>query len=76
MDDLDVEAFVTEILSASQNANCNVLDIHRLIPEAIRPDTRQMNRVLYRMESSHQLRRVPPKGSSSQKSTWKCCNKL
>ena len=76
MDDLDIEAFVTEILSASQNANFNVLDIRRLIPEAIRPDTRQMNRVLYRMESSHQLRRVPPKGSSSQKPTWKCCNKL
>jgi len=74
MDDYDVEAFVTEMLSASQNSKCNVLDIRRQFPEAIRPDTRQLNRVLYGMESSNLLRRGPPKGTS-QKPTWKLSGK-
>lgn len=70
VDDHDIEEFVIEMLSASQNTKCNVLDIRRQFPEAVRPDTRQLNRVLYQMESSNKLKRGPPKGSS-QKPTWK-----
>ena len=66
----DLKTFITEILSSSSNAICNVLDIRRQFPEAVRPDTRQLNRVLYQMESQKQLKKGPPKGCN-QKPTWK-----
>ena len=61
-DDNDIESYVVEILSAQgQQESFNVLDIRRLFPEAICPDTRQLNRVLNQMESSQKLRKGPPK---------------
>ena len=70
-DDNDIESYVVEILSAQgQQESFNVLDIRRLFPEAICPDTRQLNRVLNQMESSQKLRKGPPK-ACNQKPTWK-----
>ena len=72
MDDEDVENFVSETLKQVvyfNRKNLNVLDIRRRFPEAIRPDTRQLNRVLYDMESSGRLKKGPPK-RSNRKPTW------
>jgi 25S rRNA (uracil2634-N3)-methyltransferase len=71
VEDKDVELYVIELLALSEtsNAQCNVLDIRRSFPEGIRPDTRQLNRVLYQMESSKLLKKGPPHGSN-QKPTW------
>ena len=70
-DDNDIESYVVEILSAqAQQKSVNVLDIRCLFPEAICPDTRQLNRVLHRMESAQMLRKGPPK-ACNQKPTWK-----
>ena len=72
MNDEDVENFVSETLKEVvyfNRKNLNVLDIRRRFPEAIRPDTRQLNRVLYDMESSGRLKKGPPK-KSNRKPTW------
>jgi hypothetical protein len=76
VEDQDIELYVTELLSSSpaRNFQCNVLDIRRLFPEGIRPDTRQLNRVVCRMESSKLLKRGPPNGLN-QKPTWQCTSK-
>ena len=68
VNDQDIEMYTTEILSKS-STGINVLDIRRLIPESIRPDTRQLNRVLYHMESSNIVKKGPPNGSN-KKPTW------
>ena len=74
MNDEDVENFVSETLKEVvylNRKNLNVLDIRRRFPEAIRPDTRQLNRVLYDMESSGRLKKGPPKKyGSNLKPTW------
>ncbi|KAL7529751.1 hypothetical protein ACHAWF_007552 [Thalassiosira exigua] len=70
VDDDYAKAIVMEILSVSQEESWNVLDIRRRFPEATRPDTRQLNRVLYQMESSNQLIKGAPK-KVNQKPTWK-----
>lgn len=67
--DDDIEILVTEVLSIYQDAKRDVLDIRRQIPEAIRPDTRQLNRVLYKMELLKRVRRGPSK-TCNQKPTW------
>ena len=71
VDDRDIESHVNELLtsSLSSNSKYNVLDIRRLFPESIRPDTRQLNRVLYHMEMSKVVKKGPPNGSN-QKPTW------
>jgi 25S rRNA (uracil2634-N3)-methyltransferase len=69
--DGNVETFAVEVLSSSQQDNLDALDIRRRLPEAIRPDTRQLNRVLYHMESSGRVTKGPPNGSSNKKPTWK-----
>ena len=69
VNDNDIQALVTEILSSSSQSQRNVLDIRRQLPEAIRPDTRQLNRVLYDMEGLGELKRGPPK-SCNHKPTW------
>lgn len=68
VNDQDIETYTTEVLSKS-STGINVLDIRRLIPESIRPDTRQLNRVLYHMESSNIVKKGPPNGSN-KKPTW------
>jgi len=68
VNDQDIKTYTTEILSKS-STGINVLDIRRLIPESIRPDTRQLNRVLYLMESSNIVKKGPPNGSN-KKPTW------
>ena len=66
----EYQSFVMDVLhSLPQNTNSNVLDIRRQFPEAIRPDTRQLNRVLYQMEASNMITKGPPK-SCNQKPTW------
>jgi len=70
VDDGDIEAYAIEILLVSKDKSCNVLDIRREFPEAIRPDTRQLNRILYRLESMNRLKKGPSK-RTSQKPTWK-----
>ena len=67
--DDDIESLVTEVLSLRQDAKRDVLDIMRQLPEAIRPDTRQLNRVLYKMEVLKKVKRGPPK-TCNQKPTW------
>ena len=69
--DDDIESCVMNVLHSllPQNTNSNVLDIRRQFPEAIRPDTRQLNRVLYQMEASNMIKKGPPK-SCNQKPTW------
>lgn len=67
--DDDIERLVMDVLSSRQDAKRDVLDIRRQLPEAIRPDTRQLNRVLYQMEALKKLKRGPPK-TCNQKPTW------
>ena len=67
--DDDIERLVTEVLSSRQDGKRNVLDIRRQLPEAIRPDTRQLNRVLYQMEALKKVKRGSPK-TCNQKPTW------
>lgn len=67
--DDDIERLVTEVLSFYQHAKRDVLDIRRQLPEAIRPDTRQLNRVLYKMELLKRVKRGPSK-TCNQKPTW------
>jgi hypothetical protein len=76
VEDQDVELYVLELLalSTTSNSQCNVLDIRRSFPEGIRPDTRQLNRVLYQMESSKHLKKGPPYGSN-RKPTWQYISK-
>ncbi len=47
LDDHDVEVFVIGILSSAPTAEFDVLDLRREFPEAICPDTRQLNKVVY-----------------------------
>ena len=75
VDDVDLESCVTEILSSSSSKAAtkplNVLDIRRQFPEAIHPDTRQLNRVLYQMEASKKVKRGPPsRKATNKKPTW------
>ncbi|KAL9188204.1 hypothetical protein ACHAXT_006582 [Thalassiosira profunda] len=65
----DIETFVIEVLSGDQNERFNVLDIRRRFPEAILPDTRQLNRVLYAMESRKLLKKGSP-NAWNKKPTW------
>ncbi len=60
-----------EVLSLRRDAKTkrDVLDIRRQLPEAIRPDTRQLNRVLYQMEVFKKVKRGPSK-TCNQKPTW------
>jgi hypothetical protein len=76
MEDRDVELYLIELLASysTSDSRCNVLDIRRLFPEGIRPDTRQLNRVLYQMESSTLLKKGPPNGTN-QKPTWQYISK-
>lgn len=67
--DDDIERLVLEVLSFCQDAKRDVLDIRRQLPEAIRPDTRQLNRVLYKMELLKRVKRGPSK-TCNQKPTW------
>ena len=67
--DDDIERLVTEVLSICQDTKRDVLDIRRQLPEAIRPDTRQLNRVLYEMELLKKVKRGPSK-SCNLKPTW------
>lgn len=67
--DEDIERLVTEVLSSRQDGKRDVLDIRRQLPEAIRPDTRQLNRVLYQMEALKKVKRGAPK-TCNQKPTW------
>ena len=67
--DDDIERLVTEVLSVFQDAKRDVLDIRRQLPEAIRPDTRQLNRVLYKMELLNRVKRGPSK-TCNRKPTW------
>ena len=61
VNDEDIREMVMEILKALQDSASDVLDIRRQFPEAIRSDTRQLNRVLYEMEASKKVKRGPPK---------------
>lgn len=72
VDDDDVKVFVKEVLALAslRDMKIDVLDIRRHLPEAIRPDTRQLNRVLYQMKKSKMLKKLSPK-SCNQKPTWK-----
>ena len=67
--DDDIERLVMEVLSLRRDAKRDVLDIRRQLPEAIRPDTRQLNRVLYQMEVFKKVKRGPSK-TCNQKPTW------
>ena len=67
--DDDIERLVTEVLSICQDTKRDVLDIRRQLPESIRPDTRQLNRVLYEMELLKKVKRGPSK-SCNLKPTW------
>jgi len=69
VNDEDIREMVMEILKSLQDSASNVLDIRRQFPEALRSDTRQLNRVLYEMEASNKVMRVPPK-KCNQKPTW------
>ena len=75
VEDVDLESFVTEVLSSfsskAATKTLNALDIRRRFPEAIHPDTRQLNRVLYQMETSKKVKRGPPsKKATNKKPTW------
>ena len=69
LDDDDIETLVMEVLSLPHDTKRDVLDIRRQLPEAIRPDTRQLNRVLYQMEVLKKVKRGAPK-ICNQKPTW------
>lgn len=69
-DDDDIQTLVMEVLiSSPQDAKRYILDIRRQLPETIRTDTRQLNRVLYRMEASKKVKRGLPK-ICYKKPTW------
>ena len=67
--DDDIERLVIDVLSLRQDGKKDVLDIRRQLPEAICPDTRQLNRVLYQMEALKKVKRGAPK-TCNQKPTW------
>lgn len=70
--DEDIENVVVDVLPKPHDntpKKLNVLDIRRLFPEAIRPDTRQLNRVLYAMEAKGRLEKGPS-NFTNQKPTW------
>lgn len=54
-------------LTHQKQKGVTVLDIRREIPEAIRPDTRQLNRVLYGLEKRGYIRKNPPPSSNIRK---------
>ena len=68
-DDDDIQTLVMEVLSLLHDTKRDVLDIRRQLPEAIRPDTRQLNRVLYQMEVLKKVKRGASK-ICNQKPTW------
>lgn len=68
--DEDIADMAKEIMKSSKDA-MNVLEIRRRLGEAVRPDTRQLNRVLYRMESKAHVMKDPPTYKKPNKPTWK-----
>lgn len=68
--DDDIADMAKELLKSSEDA-MNVLELRRKFGEAVRPDTRQLNRVLYRLESKARIVKGPPTYKKPNKPTWK-----
>jgi len=71
--DDDIADMAKEILQSTKEA-MNVLEIRSKFGEAVRPDTRQLNRVLSRMESKTRVVKGPPTYKKPNKPTWKAIN--
>lgn len=73
LSEAEVEGRVLQIITASANGvQMTVLDIRAQFSPSLRPDTRQMNRVLYALKDQGRILMGPPvtNGRSSQKPTW------
>jgi len=69
--DLVLDILKVNVASKEPRAMMTALDIRRLLPEAMRPDTRQLNRVLYKMESKGIVFKGPPRSGVNNKPTWR-----
>lgn len=68
--DDDIATMAKVIMQSSKEA-MNVLEIRAMFGEAIKPDTRQLNRVLYQMEAKQHVMKGPPTFKKPNKPTWK-----
>lgn len=73
VNDDDIAEVANQILQTSKEP-MDVLELRRKFAEAIRPDTRQLNRVLYSMKSNAHIEKGPPTHKKPNKPTWKACH--
>ena len=65
-----VERWASNLLACTNEEDLNILDLRRRWVKIPVPDTRQLNRVMYRMRDRGQVEQLPPNGKN-QKPCWR-----